>query len=358
MNKSWFYLGVMCSLAIVTTSCGDGGKPPTPAASPSATASPAASPAAAVPPVAPAASTPTATPKVATTPATVPGKATAAKPVSVDVAAGLIPPTDADNWAKTVSKGRSDPFAMLALQPIEIADPKDPFSQTSSPKQQKIANNPGVVGNNPSKTTPFVRNSSAIKSGVNKPLPSIKIGDQVASNSSTVSAMNPNGSRTNPTSVDISKIPRSGINRNLPKIKVNIPANNLPKISAIARVTRNNNVLRPVNIKSITSKTTGVTEIAAKPEQAVEKVLQAMSVEVSGVIEVGGRTQVIVKLPNEAFSRYVEVGERVGGNILVKRVEGKDTLAPTVVLQEGGVEVQRRVGEKSAPVNPISNSKP
>jgi hypothetical protein len=341
MNKSWFYLGVMCILSMVITSCGD--KPPTPAASPSTNASPVASPpAAAVPPTAP---TTTTTPKVATTPPTVPAKSTATKSVSVDVAAGLIAPTNGDNWAKTVSKGRSDPFAMIALQPIGTADNKDPFSQIDKSQRRTIATSPEVAGKASGRNTTFSRSSSAIKSGVNKPLPAIKISSNALPKDSIVtqqpqkptkgltglkkgkiasngyrSAGSPEPGYTRPGTgylkdhnLPISAIPRSGINKALPKI-----INELP---------------------------------SAKPEQAA-------AMEVSGVIEVSGKTQVIVKLPSESFSRYVEVGDRIAnGKVLVKRVEGQNSLSPTVVLEEVGIEVPRKIGDKVAPASRDSQSK-
>jgi hypothetical protein len=343
MNKSWFYLGVIASLAMFTTSCGgDSGKPPAPAASPSAAASPATSPAAAVPPTAPA--TPIATtapaPTVAATPPTVPGKSTAIKPVSVDVAAGLIAPTDGDNWAKTVSKGRTDPFAMLTIQPIEVAEIIDPLNP--KPRLSSIASN----------------NSPTLKSGANKSLS--KIASKSLTPAETGITRDGNSS--------ISAIPRTGINRALPKITVAIKATKSP---AIAKVANNalrpklgslkvatNNVLRPVNLPSTTSKTPGANEIAAKPK-AVEQPLQAMALEISGVIEVEGKTQVIVKLPTESFSRYIEVGNRVAdGKVLIKRIESQESLSPTVVLEEVGVEVSRKIGDKATATNPTPQSNP
>ena len=167
MNKSWFYLGVIGSLAVLTTSCGgDSGKPATPAASPAAVAPPTV-PAAPTTPTAPTATTTAAAPKIpGATPPTVPGTAPATKPVSVDVAAGLIPPTNGDNWAKTVSKGRSDPFAALALQPIQITE-KLPLDATGKPQG-------GSSIEGQARSSDIASNSSSIKSGANKPLPEIK----------------------------------------------------------------------------------------------------------------------------------------------------------------------------------------
>ncbi len=72
---------------------------------------------------------------------------------------------------------------------------------------------------------------------------------------------------------------------------------------------------------------------------------------VTGVIDMGELTQVIVKAPNEKFSRYVQPGQYVSnGKVLVKRIEGKNSPTPIVVLEEVGVgiEVYKRVGEGAA----------
>jgi Tfp pilus assembly protein PilP len=70
------------------------------------------------------------------------------------------------------------------------------------------------------------------------------------------------------------------------------------------------------------------------------------AIEISGVVEVGGKTSVIVQVPNEQTSRYVHVGEYVSnGNVLVKRVEMG--IEPVVILEENGTEVTRYVGSDS-----------
>lgn len=71
------------------------------------------------------------------------------------------------------------------------------------------------------------------------------------------------------------------------------------------------------------------------------------TIEISGVVEVGGKTSVIIQAPNEHTSRYVHVGDYVGnGAVLVKRVEMG--LEPVVVLEEDGAEVTRYVGSGSS----------
>jgi hypothetical protein len=339
MNKYWFYLGAISSLSILTTSCGGDSKPPTPAASPAATA-PATAPATPATPVpaATTAATPTkTTPAAPAATAAKPGdpakSAIAIKPVSVDVAAGLIPPTDGESWAKTVAKGRPDPFGMLALQPIEVIEPIDPLVQAATSKQSAVK-----VATNTAVSKPSV-------------LPTIKIATS-PTKTTKVSGNQKIASNGKNQTVAISAIPRSGVNRALPQIIVALKEPVIAKAKPTAKVVTNSKVIaaKPVLNKT---KVTGATDspintqIAAKPEKPVEKPLQAMAVEISGVIEVGGRTQVIVKLPTESFSRYIEVGERLAdGKVLIKRVEGQNSLSPTVVLEEVGVEVPRKIGDK------------
>ncbi|MCT7949268.1 hypothetical protein NG798_05665 [Ancylothrix sp. C2] len=75
----------------------------------------------------------------------------------------------------------------------------------------------------------------------------------------------------------------------------------------------------------------------------------ARATEVTGVVQVGNETQIIVKAPNEATSRYVKVGQRLSnGEILVKRVIISAGGEPIVILEENGVEVSKAVGEKPA----------
>jgi hypothetical protein len=340
MNKSWFYVGAIGSLAVLITSCGgDGGKPATPTPSPSAAASPATpAPAAAVPPAAaPATPATAAKPAVAAKPPTVPATTVGKKTVSPDVSAGLIPPTDGESWARTVSKGRPDPFASLPLQPIEVAE-KDPLDGTGLPQKPstKIASNPKLP---------------AIKSGVDKPLPSIKVATNPIQKAQSAGGTSATNGKKNRSNSPIAAVPISGVNKALPKITVGIRGNK-PSTATTTKIAKNN-VLRPVSFGANPSNAPGVTTIAAKADPVAAKPLQAIAMEVTGVIEVEGKTQVIVKLPNESFSRYIEVGERIAnGKVLVKRVEGQQSLSPTVVLEEVGVEVSRKIGDKPESTTP------
>ncbi|MBK4731772.1 hypothetical protein JJD41_18140 [Oxynema sp. CENA135] len=75
----------------------------------------------------------------------------------------------------------------------------------------------------------------------------------------------------------------------------------------------------------------------------------AQGVEVSGVVRVGQETQIIVQAPGEPTTRYVRVGQRIGGNgeVLVKRIERLEGIEPIVILEQNGVEISKAVGEQN-----------
>jgi hypothetical protein len=72
----------------------------------------------------------------------------------------------------------------------------------------------------------------------------------------------------------------------------------------------------------------------------------ARSVEVTGVIQVDNLTQAILKVPTEPATRYVQAGQLLSnGQVLVKRIEMNEGSSPVVVLEQYGIEVNRKVGE-------------
>lgn len=92
----------------------------------------------------------------------------------------------------------------------------------------------------------------------------------------------------------------------------------------------------------------GITSIESLPPapRPVSPTELAESIEITGVLEVGGKTNIIVKVPEEGTSRSVRVGDSLAnGRVRVKRVEMG--LEPIVVLEQNGREVTRSVGSEA-----------
>ncbi len=71
----------------------------------------------------------------------------------------------------------------------------------------------------------------------------------------------------------------------------------------------------------------------------------AENVLITGLIELGDHIKVIVQAPEETSARYVEIGQYLSnGQVLVKRIE-PGFPAPTVILEQDGVEVAKVIGE-------------
>ncbi|MBD3880961.1 hypothetical protein IFO70_04250 [Phormidium tenue FACHB-886] len=88
----------------------------------------------------------------------------------------------------------------------------------------------------------------------------------------------------------------------------------------------------------------GITQMPSVP---VAPVSVAEAIEISGVVQAGGKTSIILQVPNEHTSRYVGVGERLAnGSVLVKRVEmGSE---PIVILEQDGREITKSIGSLSS----------
>ncbi len=74
----------------------------------------------------------------------------------------------------------------------------------------------------------------------------------------------------------------------------------------------------------------------------------AQGVFVSGVILIGKEPQAIIKVPDESTSRYVRAGERLANGVSIKRIEMNEGSEPTVIFEQFGIEVAKRVGEGNA----------
>ena len=100
-------------------------------------------------------------------------------------------------------------------------------------------------------------------------------------------------------------------------------------------------------------------EPSSIPQPVLPPLLQepdlARGVAVTGVIQIGSEPQAIIKVPNEATSRYVRVGQRLSnGQVLVKRIEINENSEPVVILEQYGIEVARAVGEEAANSEPTN----
>ncbi|NJN72376.1 MAG: hypothetical protein HC799_05940 [Limnothrix sp. RL_2_0] len=71
----------------------------------------------------------------------------------------------------------------------------------------------------------------------------------------------------------------------------------------------------------------------------------AEETEVTGVIRLNGVDNIMVKAPNEEFSRYVQVGDMIAnGQVKVKRVDFRRN-SPVVVLEQYGIEIYKEVAD-------------
>lgn len=84
-----------------------------------------------------------------------------------------------------------------------------------------------------------------------------------------------------------------------------------------------------------------------QPTPPKPKANLARRIAVEGIMQIGDKYHAIVKLPNDASSRYISEGqELLGGRLLVKRIDIDSTsgVDPTVIFEENGVEVASAVG--------------
>ena len=288
--NSLSYFIIFGCLSLLVSGCGDAPKP-----SNSASPSPAAS---AIVPTS--GVTPAASPVASLIAPTGDAKLTGAQPaVSGDIAAGLIPASDTETVTKSVSKGRVDPFSAVIAQPV--------IQRVVVPAGNRLTSQPI--------TPPAVAFNAGVRSGNNLGTTNSKLGFNVgvASIADMVSKKS---------------------------TKSNGKAVTTPKTMASKTVVGSIPAITPL----VPVKTALLTPPTSKPAIVPEL---APAIQVSGVSVINGQTQVIVKLPGESFSRYISVGEKVlNGKVLIKRVQDPTAVTPIVVLEEAGIEVLRRVGEK------------
>ncbi len=290
MNKP-AVMALIGTMALFLGSCG-GDAPsttaqsPSPGASPSASASPGASP--------------TASPTAKSQPFTAPQQPLIAQqPAPVVAVPGLVQGTNPDERLKETTKGRKDPFALLPVQPkIEVS----PSSLPGKPSVKK----PGL----PSLPNPAARRPPVLpalpQSPTKKPA--------IASVPSRV-----------PKPTTVSGVPKPTTASGTPKPTT---ASGTPKPTTASGTPK------PTTAPSFKP------ELPTIPEPEL-----ARSIEVTGVVQVGGVTQVIVKLPNSSSPFYVPVGTRIANSqLLVKRVEMNGNV-PVIIFEQYGIEVAKRVGD-------------
>lgn len=66
------------------------------------------------------------------------------------------------------------------------------------------------------------------------------------------------------------------------------------------------------------------------------------------MVQVGSDYKIVIEVPGERTARYVSVGDRLSGDVLVKRVELDNLMDPLVVFEQYGQEVLKPVGEAPA----------
>lgn len=82
---------------------------------------------------------------------------------------------------------------------------------------------------------------------------------------------------------------------------------------------------------------------------AISQTSLADAVQITGVVQIGGKAIAIIQSPEEGTARYVKPGDSVAnGRVLLKRIIMSKNGEPTIVLQENGVEVTKSVGSNGA----------
>jgi hypothetical protein len=304
--NSLSYLISFGFIAFVLTGCGGDTSKPSNSSAPSPSASAAAP--ASVAPVASNGQAPGFSQPLVKSSDTKASPAATVSPTSATLA-GLLPASDSDAVVRAASKGRPDPFANVVLQPIveRISTPGNPaVNRGSGPIK------PGKIARAGSANT----GSNTLDSEEAAPAKG-----RVGGGLGLASAADRARKTEQPTKVAVASKP-------------------IPSVPS-----KGGTVSAPPALTPVDTTRTALRDLP-KPSPAAQPAL-ASNIQVSGVAQVNGQTQVILKLPNETFSRYISVGERVmDGKVLVKRVENPNAITPVVILEEIGIEVPRKVGEK------------
>ena len=230
-----------------------------------------------------------------------------------------------------------------APSPVAVAPAPTPTATFAKPLVAQKPPTPGTIpGLTPS--TNATQRAQQVQASIN----AAKGGNPFADLPPTIAtpAVRPRPTRV-PT---VSQLPRGARpNGRTPLTPTNTSprSNPLPPNGTPRSTPTNSPAGTPNNTANAPGSSTPTPSIAQLPPLPTATI--APSVEVTGVVRVGGTVQAIVKAPNESTSRYVGVGQRLsGGQVLVKRIEMNAGSDPVVVLEENGIEVAKAVGEKPA----------
>ena len=234
------------------------------------------------------------------------------QPGSAPAVTGLVPSLPAEVRIAQIPKGRTDPFAVVPVQPqVEVTQTgQGRGSPTARPvpvlPQLPRPGGGGNTGTNQQRTT---GGGTAGRGTVGRGTAASR--GNVAPGTTRQAARRPATSRPNNTNTS-GRPNNANANAPLPP-----PPPTLPGL---------------------------VPELPPLPEPEI-----ARAIAVTGVVQAGGRTNAIVQVPNEPTSRYVQAGQRLAnGQVLVKRIELNRGPTPVVILEQYGIEVARGVGD--APV--------
>lgn len=272
-----------------------------PISPPRAASSPLSPPTATASPVSAAKAVPQA-PKTGASPAT-PGATQS--PANI-AAAGLLSSSSTDEVLRNNQRGRSDPFALVAVQPLVKAPTGTAQAAAGTPGAAGAAGAGGAARN----TAPAAANQRPIPSLPQIPLPPVAAFPIPPAPKAPVTTAAAGGARGNALAAG-GNTPRTGASPG----------------AAVQPFTP---------------------QLPALPEPSLARL-----VEVSGIVDVAGTSpKAIIKAPNENSSRYVSPGERLSdGLILVKRIEMNGPGGPVVILEQFGIEVTRRVGDRPPTTN-------
>jgi hypothetical protein len=208
-------------------------------------------------------------------------------------------------------------------QKTETAESKKASNSNSEKEAKAVENKTEAEGETEEKTTD------------NKP--SDKTTQKTASVSGLIPSTNPNQrqqkiAKGRPDPFGFVSVPLA--------LKGTLPQPSTPPVTRQPRSPELSN--RPIRRPTKRPTTPSVPVAPPQPELA-------QAITITGIIDLGGAPQIIVKAPEERVSRYVRVGDYLSnGQVRVKRIENVGGSSPVVVLEQLGQEVYKQIGDNVA----------